>query len=163
MSDVKMKVLGFEENFMTPPVIDLNSLSNIEELGYEMWDLLLEYLSYMGLKAENEDEPDFAVVKEVEKTFYEILKNSGVVFDYGTGSEPKSEKSFYLSGIPGSLEKAWKKYGITPKGGCDISGFGSNEDKLGILVWIEGDLYYDEYLSRDEYEAKVKELQIEYP
>ena len=58
------------------------STSACDELEYSCWDLFLEYISTMGIKAENEfkdddtdihDAIDFAIAKEIQEAVLSIL------------------------------------------------------------------------------------------
>lgn len=65
----------------TPVEIDISEMGCLDELEYEMWFLIERYMSYFGIRTENDD-PDWATVKEAQTAILNLLEKAGVKFKF---------------------------------------------------------------------------------
>lgn len=65
------------KKIICPAEINMSELTDFDDLEYELWHTIESYLDRMGIKREDDD-PDWATVKEVQTTILNILERSGV-------------------------------------------------------------------------------------
>lgn len=64
-----------------PKIIDISNMGSLDQLEYSMWHTIEEYLAYFGIETDDDD-PDWATVKEVQDRLLNILTNCGINFYY---------------------------------------------------------------------------------
>lgn len=62
-----------------PVVVDISSRGCLEELEYELWHTIEQYLALFGIRTED-DQPDWATVKTVQYKIIDVLEDAGVEF-----------------------------------------------------------------------------------
>lgn len=62
-----------------PTVVDISSLESLDELEYELWDVIQQYMMLFGILTED-DAPDWATVKTVQDKIIEVFMDAGVSF-----------------------------------------------------------------------------------
>ena len=84
---IKLELLDGKKIYV-PKEIDASDLNFFDEIEYDMWDLIQQYLAIFGIQIDNDD-PDWATVKEVQDTLIDILERCGVNFNWtGVPLEP---------------------------------------------------------------------------
>lgn len=62
-----------------PTVVDISSLGSLDEMEYELWNVIQEYMMLFGIRTEDDD-PDWATVKTVQDKIIEVFMDAGVDF-----------------------------------------------------------------------------------
>lgn len=81
----KELVFGDGLEIIAPEVVDLSKLGVLDDLEYEVWNLIKQYMGWFGirLKDESDEEPDWATVKEVQEVILKSFEEAGVKFNFG--------------------------------------------------------------------------------
>ena len=79
-----------------PAVVDVSALGCMDELEYELWHVIEDYMVQFGIRTQD-DEPDWATVKAVQESILTAFTDAGVNFKFL--SDEKLEE----------IEKAMKK------------------------------------------------------
>lgn len=64
-----------------PAVVDISGLTDLDSLEYNLWHTIEDYLAHFGISYENND-PNWATVKEVQECLLALLERCGVKFKY---------------------------------------------------------------------------------
>lgn len=62
--------------------VNVMELEDLDSLGYELWDVIKQYMEHFGIEVVESDEPDWSTVKEVQSKIIDVIKNAGVNFEY---------------------------------------------------------------------------------
>lgn len=81
----KELVFGDGLKIIAPEVVDLSKLDALNDLEYEVWNLIKRYMDYFGirLKDDSNGEPDWATVKDVQEVILKDFEEAGVKFNFG--------------------------------------------------------------------------------
>ena len=74
-----------------PIVVDISSLGSLDEIEYELWNVIQEYMMLFGIRTED-DEPDWATVKTVQDKIIEVFMDAGVDFKILTDEQTAEMK-----------------------------------------------------------------------
>ena len=64
-----------------PAVVDVSALGCMDELEYELWHVIEEYMVQFGIRTQD-DEPDWATVKAVQDSIFTAFSDAGVDFKF---------------------------------------------------------------------------------
>lgn len=64
-----------------PAVVDVSALGCMDELEYELWHVIEDYMVQFGIRTQD-DEPDWATVKAVQDSIFTALTDAGVNFKF---------------------------------------------------------------------------------
>lgn len=65
-----------------PAVVDVSALGCMDELEYELWHVIEDYMVQLGIRTQD-DEPDWATVKAVQESIFTAFTDAGVDFKFG--------------------------------------------------------------------------------
>lgn len=65
-----------------PAVVDVSALGCMDELEYELWHVIENYMAQFGIRTQD-DEPDWATVKAVQESIFTAFTDTGVDFKFG--------------------------------------------------------------------------------
>lgn len=65
-----------------PAVVDVSALGCMDELEYELWHVIENYMAQFGIRTQD-DEPDWATVKAVQESIFTAFTDAGVDFKFG--------------------------------------------------------------------------------
>lgn len=65
-----------------PAVVDVSALGCMDELEYELWRVIENYMAQFGIRTQD-DEPDWATVKAVQESIFTAFTDAGVDFKFG--------------------------------------------------------------------------------
>ena len=65
-----------------PAVVDVSALGCMDELEYELWHVIENYMAQFGIITQD-DEPDWATVKAVQESIFTAFTDAGVDFKFG--------------------------------------------------------------------------------
>lgn len=65
-----------------PAVVDVSALGCMDELEYELWHVIENYMAQFGIRTQD-DEPDWATVKAVQESILTAFTDAGVNFKFG--------------------------------------------------------------------------------
>lgn len=65
-----------------PAVVDVSALGCMDELEYELWHVIEDYMVQFGIRTQD-DEPDWATVKAVQDSIFTAFIDAGVDFKFG--------------------------------------------------------------------------------
>lgn len=65
-----------------PAVVDVSTLGCMDELEYELWHVIEDYMVQFGIRTQD-DEPDWATVKAVQESILTAFTDAGVNFKFG--------------------------------------------------------------------------------
>ena len=65
-----------------PAVVDVSALGCMDELEYELWHVIENYMAQFGIRTQD-DEPDWATVKAVQDSIFTAFTDAGVDFKFG--------------------------------------------------------------------------------
>lgn len=65
-----------------PAVVDVSALGCMDELEYELWHVIENYIAQFGIRTQD-DEPDWATVKAVQESIFTAFTDAGVDFKFG--------------------------------------------------------------------------------
>lgn len=65
-----------------PAVVDVSALGCMDELEYELWHVIEDYMVQFGIRTQD-DEPDWATVKAVQESILTAFIDAGVNFKFG--------------------------------------------------------------------------------
>ena len=65
-----------------PAVMDVSALGCMDELEYELWHVIENYMAQFGIRTQD-DEPDWATVKAVQESIFTAFTDAGVDFKFG--------------------------------------------------------------------------------
>lgn len=65
-----------------PAVVDVSALGCMDELEYELWHVIENYMAQFGIRTQD-DEPDWATVKAVQESIFIAFTDAGVDFKFG--------------------------------------------------------------------------------
>lgn len=65
-----------------PAVVDVSALGCRDELEYELWHVIENYMAQFGIRTQD-DEPDWATVKAVQESIFTAFTDAGVDFKFG--------------------------------------------------------------------------------
>ena len=65
-----------------PAVVDVSALGCMDELEYELWHEIENYMAQFGIRTQD-DEPDWATVKAVQESIFTAFTDAGVDFKCG--------------------------------------------------------------------------------
>lgn len=65
-----------------PAVVDVSALGCMDELEYELWHVIEDYMVQFGIRTQD-DEPDWATVKAVQESILTMFTDAGVNFKFG--------------------------------------------------------------------------------
>lgn len=65
-----------------PAVVDVSALGCMDELEYELWHVIEDYMVQFGIRTQD-DEPDWATVKAVQESILTVFTDAGVNFKFG--------------------------------------------------------------------------------
>lgn len=65
-----------------PAVVDVSALGCMDELEYELWHVIEDYMVQFGIRTQN-NEPDWATVKAVQDSIFTVFTDAGVDFKFG--------------------------------------------------------------------------------
>ncbi len=65
-----------------PAVVDVSALECMDELEYELWHVIENYMAQFGIRTQD-DEPDWATVKAVQESIFTAFTDAGVDFKFG--------------------------------------------------------------------------------
>lgn len=65
-----------------PAVVDVSALGCMDELEYELWHVIENYMAQFGIRTQD-DEPDWATVKAVQESVFTAFTDAGVDFKFG--------------------------------------------------------------------------------
>lgn len=65
-----------------PAVVDVSALGCMDELEYELWHVIEDYMVQFGIRTQD-DEPDWATVKAVQESILTAFTDAGVNFKFG--------------------------------------------------------------------------------
>lgn len=65
-----------------PAVVDVSALGCMDELEYELWHVIENYMAQFGIRTQD-DEPDWATVKAVQESIFTAFADAGVDFKFG--------------------------------------------------------------------------------
>lgn len=65
-----------------PAVVDVSALGCMDELEYELWHVIENYMAQFGIRTQD-DEPDWATVKAVQESIFTTFTDAGVDFKFG--------------------------------------------------------------------------------
>lgn len=63
----------------SPTIVDISALGCLDEMEYELWNVIQEYMTLFGIRTED-DEPDWATVKAVQDKIIDVFAEAGVNF-----------------------------------------------------------------------------------
>ena len=63
-------------------VVDVSALGCMDELEYELWHVIENYMAQFGIRTQD-DEPDWATVKAVQESIFTAFTDAGVDFKFG--------------------------------------------------------------------------------
>lgn len=64
-----------------PAVVDVSALGCMDELEYELWHVIEDYMVQFGIRTQD-DEPDWATVKAVQESILTAFTDAGVNFKF---------------------------------------------------------------------------------
>lgn len=64
-----------------PAVVDVSALGCMDELEYELWHVIEDYMVQFGIRTQD-DEPDWATVKAVQDSIFTAFTDAGVNFKF---------------------------------------------------------------------------------
>ena len=64
-----------------PAVVDVSALGCMDELEYELWHVIENYMAQFGIRTQD-DEPDWATVKAVQESIFTAFTDAGVDFKF---------------------------------------------------------------------------------
>lgn len=64
-----------------PAVVDVSALGCMDELEYELWHVIENYMAQFGIRTQD-DEPDWATVKAVQDSIFTAFTDAGVDFKF---------------------------------------------------------------------------------
>jgi hypothetical protein len=64
-----------------PVVVDVSALGCMDELEYELWHVIEDYMVQFGIRTQD-DEPDWATVKAVQESILTAFTDAGVNFKF---------------------------------------------------------------------------------
>ena len=64
-----------------PAVVDVSALGCMDELEYELWHVIEDYMVQFGIRTQD-DEPDWATVKVVQESILTAFTDAGVNFKF---------------------------------------------------------------------------------
>lgn len=65
-----------------PAVVDVSALGCMDELEYELWHVIENYMAQFGIRTQD-DEPDWTTVKAVQESIFTAFTDAGVDFKFG--------------------------------------------------------------------------------
>ena len=65
-----------------PAVVDVSALGCMDELEYELWRVIENYMAQFGIRTQD-DEPEWATVKAVQESIFTAFTDAGVDFKFG--------------------------------------------------------------------------------
>lgn len=75
-------ILPDGKRITAPEVVNLSELNGLDdELGYNLWLSIEEYLTLFGIRTED-DTPDWGIVKAIQNKLLDILTEAGVAFKF---------------------------------------------------------------------------------
>lgn len=102
---MKTLELADGKKIVAPEVVDIPSIKNFGEMGYELWNVIRKYLTLFGIQVEEGENPDWATVKEVQDKIMQVLQEAGVNFKMDAGDEEVVNTEFPVILRDGDIEK----------------------------------------------------------
>ena len=62
-----------------PVIVDISAIDCLDEMEYELWNVIQQYMMLFGIRTEDDD-PDWATVKTVQDKIIEVFMDAGVDF-----------------------------------------------------------------------------------
>lgn len=79
-----------------PKVVDISALGCLDEMEYELWNVIEDYMKLFGIQTDD-DVPDWATVKAVQNKIIDVFANAGVSFNFLT-DEQTAEVQYEIIG-----------------------------------------------------------------
>lgn len=70
------------KKIIAPTVVNVSTLGCMDELEYELWHVIEDYMVQFGIRTQD-DEPDWATVKAVQESILTAFTDAGVNFKLG--------------------------------------------------------------------------------
>ena len=80
-----------------PTVVDISSLGSLDEMEYELWNVIQQYMMLFGIRTEDDD-PDWATVKTVQDKIIEVFMDAGVDFKILTDEQTAEMQKLIAEG-----------------------------------------------------------------
>ena len=71
-----------------PAVVDVSALGCMDELEYELWHVIEDYMVQFGIRTQD-DEPDWTTVKAVQESILTAFTDAGVDFKFLSDEKPE--------------------------------------------------------------------------